>query len=268
MRSVEVTAINDQLSSAIQKAEQASQAKSEFLAKMSHEFRTPLNAIIGYSELLKEEIEDDVKSNHIADIDKIHISAKHLLYIINDVLDLSKIEAGKMDLHLETFDVHQLIDEVRSTMKNFVGRNGNQLITNYAMDETLMMSDPIKLRQILINLLSNAGKFTQNGLIEMNIDNFSQNGLDWLSFKVKDNGIGISPENQKNLFRAFSQADSSTSRKYGGTGLGLTITKRFVQMMGGQISVESVVGKGSTFEFQLPITFSSAAAQSLETSKL
>ncbi len=252
LRSAEVSAINAQLSIAIEKAEQGSKAKSEFLAKMSHEFRTPLNAIIGYSELLKEEMEDTQEQGYLVDLDRIHTAAKHLLTLINDILDISKIEAGKMELHPETFDVRQIINEVLSTMRDLVEKNGNQLIVEYIDEPGLMMSDPVKLRQILLNLIGNSGKFTQQGRVELKVGRFVDNGSNWLRFQVKDTGIGISPEDQKKLFQTFTQADGSTTRKYGGTGLGLAITQRFVHMMGGQITVESSPGQGSTFELWLP----------------
>jgi two-component system, sensor histidine kinase len=255
LRTEEVSAINTQLSVAKENAEQASKAKSEFLAKMSHEFRTPLNAIIGYSELLKDEMEGTQEINYLPDLDRIHTAARHLLALISDILDISKIEAGRMDLHVEIFDVQQIIDEVLSTMRDMVEKNGNQLTVKYENDLGLMMNDPVKLRQILLNLIGNAGKFTQNGQVELHAFRFTEEESNWLCFRVKDTGIGISPEDQKKLFTTFTQADGSTTRKYGGTGLGLAITQRFVQMMGGQITVESTPGKGSTFELRLPVEF-------------
>ncbi len=259
-RSEEVTAINAQLSLAKEKAEQASRAKSDFLAKMSHEFRTPLNAIIGYSELLRDELEEANERNHVADLDRIHTAARHLLALINDILDISKIEAGRMELHVEIFDVRQVINEVLSTMRDLVERNGNQLIVNYKNDLGVMMSDAVKLRQILLNLIGNAGKFTQQGRVELHARRYeSANGdvdTHRLCFQVKDTGIGISEEDQKKLFKTFTQADGSTTRKYGGTGLGLAITQRFVHMMGGDITVQSELGKGSTFELHLPAELS------------
>jgi signal transduction histidine kinase len=258
--------INDQLSIAINKAEQASKAKSDFLAKMSHEFRTPLNAIIGYSELLKEEMEGSKEQYYLPDLDRIHHAARHLLTLINDVLDISKIESGKMELYLETFDVRQLTREVLSTTQAMVEKNGNELIVSYGTGLTRMTSDPVKLRQTLLNLIGNSGKFTKNGRVELHVSQVVNNGSDWLRFQVKDTGIGISPENQKILFQAFTQADSSTARKYGGTGLGLAITQRFVEIMEGRITVESVLGQGSTFELQIPLEHSAVqkAAQSSE----
>jgi signal transduction histidine kinase len=252
LRSAEVTAINAQLNIAIHKVEQASKAKSEFLAKMSHEFRTPLNAIIGYCELIKEETEEAGESERVADLVKIHTAAKHLLGLINDVLDISKIEAGKMHLFVETFDIQNVLDETQSTIQELIEKNANQLRLEYAQDLGVMTSDRMKLKQILLNLLGNSGKFTKNGEVLLTVRHFNDNGSRWLLFQVKDTGIGISPEVQKTLFQAFFQADNSATRKFGGTGLGLTITQRFVQMMGGTISIESAPGKGSTFEVKLP----------------
>jgi signal transduction histidine kinase len=259
LRSAEVSAMNDQLSIAIEKAEQASRTKSEFLAKMSHELRTPLNAIIGYSELLKEEMEETQGCEYLADLNRIHTAAKHLLALINDILDISKIEAGKMELRLEPFDVRHVINEVLSTMHNLVEKNGNQLIVEYANNPGTMFSDPVKLRQILLNLIGNSGKFTQNGRVELHIDRFMAQGAAWLSFRVIDTGIGISIEDQNKLFQAFTQADSSTTRKFGGSGLGLAISQRFVQMMGGEIAVKSNPGSGSTFALRLPAELSAGA---------
>ncbi len=256
LRSAEVSAINAQLSSAIEKAEHASKAKSEFLAKMSHEFRTPLNAIIGYSELLKEEMEEMQLQSYQTDLDRIHTAAKHLLTLINDILDLTKIEAGKMELHIESFSARQVVDEVLSTMRDLVQKNGNLLIVEYANDPGRMVSDPVKLRQILLNLIGNSGKFTSQGRVELHLRRFRNNGSNWVRIQVKDTGIGISAEDQKKLFQTFSQADSSTTRKYGGTGLGLAISQRFVNMMGGQITVDSTPGRGSIFELQLPAEIS------------
>ncbi|MDM7997043.1 MAG: ATP-binding protein [Acidobacteriota bacterium] len=252
LRSAEVTAVNAQLNIAIQKAEQANRAKSDFLAKMSHEFRTPLNAIIGYCELIKEEATETEDAAYIADLDRIHTSARHLLALINDVLDISKIEAGKMEVFVERFDVGDILKEVYGTVCEQVEKNGNVLEFDYPEDLGSMMSDSMKLKQILLNLLGNSGKFTQNGHVSLNAGRIARNGVPWLQFQVKDTGIGIRHEDQKKLFQAFSQVDDSTSRKYGGTGLGLAITQRFVQMLGGTIHLESEPGRGSTFEICLP----------------
>jgi len=256
LRSAEVSAINAQLNLAIQKAELANKAKSEFLAKMSHEFRTPLNAIIGYCELIKEEADEIDELGFVDDLNRIHTSAKHLLALINDILDISKIEAGKMEIFVETFDVRDALEEVWNTVHDLVEKNGNELEFECSENLGSMTSDQMKLKQVLINLVGNSAKFTQNGLVRLNTSLFNRNGSEWLRFQVIDTGIGIDPEDQKKLFQAFSQADNSTSRRYGGTGLGLAITQRFVQMMGGTITVESTPGKGSTFEVQLPAELS------------
>jgi signal transduction histidine kinase len=249
LRSAEISAINNQLQVAIENAEKASKAKSEFLAKMSHELRTPLNAVIGYTELLKEEIQEP---DYLQDLDKKHTAAKHLLSVINDILDISKIEAGKMELHVEAFEVRQLIEETISTMREVVERNGNKLSIKMIYDPGTMISDPVKIRQILLNLVGNAGKFTHGGRIELQVLRYAENNSEWVCFEVADTGIGISPEVRQKLFQAFTQADSSTSRKYGGTGLGLAITNNFVQMMGGMIQLESALSVGSTFRVRLP----------------
>jgi signal transduction histidine kinase len=259
LRSAEVSAINEQLTAAKELSEKASKAKSEFLAKMSHELRTPLNAIIGYSELLKEEMEEHDEAIFLQDVGKINIAALHLLTLINNVLDISKIEAGKMELHLETFNIRVLIHEVVSTIHDIVERNANQLKVTFADDPRTMTTDPVKLKQILLNLIGNAAKFTTQGHIDLFVHRTAKdNGHDWVFFKIKDTGIGIPEEHQEKLFQSFSQADSSTASKYGGTGLGLAITHRFVELMGGEISVESIQGSGSTFEIKLPVDFSSA----------
>ncbi|TWH42866.1 response regulator [Dulcicalothrix desertica] len=229
-------------------AENANSAKSHFLANMSHELRTPLNAIIGYSEILFEEMTDANSTQLIPDVQKIHGAGKHLLELINSILDLSKIEAGKMELYLETFDIAAMIQDVAATIQPLINKHGNKLILNYSHDIGTMRSDITKLRQSLFNLLSNASKFTENGKITLTVKN--QNKCTTIS--VSDTGIGMTPEQLANIFQAFSQADASTTRKYGGTGLGLVITQKFCQMMGGNISVESIFGEGTTFTIVLP----------------
>jgi signal transduction histidine kinase/CheY-like chemotaxis protein len=233
-------------------AEEASRAKSTFLANMSHELRTPLNAIIGYSEMLEEETRDSGKSDNVQDLRKIQSAGKHLLSLINDVLDLSKIEAGKMGLHLENFEVASLIDEMTNTLQPAAAKNGNRIHVHVAKNVSGMHADVTKVRQILFNLLSNACKFTDHGTISVEVDQSEAEGRDWVRFRVSDTGIGITATQKENLFHEFSQADASIARKYGGTGLGLAITYRFVQLMKGRISVESEPGKGATFTVHLP----------------
>jgi signal transduction histidine kinase/CheY-like chemotaxis protein len=233
-------------------AEEASRAKSTFLANMSHELRTPLNAIIGYSEMLEEETQESQKPESVQDLRKIQTAGKHLLSLINDVLDLSKIEAGKMGLHLENFDVPPLIDEMVTTLQPAAAKNGNTIQVKVAKNVGTMRADVTKVRQILFNLLSNACKFTDHGTISVDVDQRMVAGQDWFRFRVSDTGIGISASQKSKLFQEFAQADASIARKYGGTGLGLAITHRFVQLMKGRISVESEPGKGSIFSVELP----------------
>jgi len=233
-------------------AEEASRAKSTFLANMSHELRTPLNAIIGYSEMLEEESRESGKSDSVQDLRKIQSAGKHLLSLINDVLDLSKIEAGKMGLHLENFEVAPLIDEMTAALQPAAAKNGNTIHVHVAKSLAAMHADVTKVRQILFNLLSNACKFTDHGTISVDVDQSKAEGRDWIRFRVSDTGIGITAKQKENLFHEFSQADASIARKYGGTGLGLAITYRFVQLMKGRVSVESEPGKGSTFTVHLP----------------
>jgi signal transduction histidine kinase/DNA-binding NarL/FixJ family response regulator len=233
-------------------AEDANRAKSAFLANMSHELRTPLNAIIGYSEMLEEEHQDAGRDENVRDLQKIQAAGKHLLSLINDVLDLSKIEAGKMGLHLETFDLEPMIEEIVTTLKPAAEKNANRIGIELPPEIGSMHADITKVRQILFNLLSNACKFTDHGDINLKVERRSSHGQERIRFSVTDTGIGITPEQQFNLFQEFAQADGSISRKYGGTGLGLAISSRFVEMMHGQIGVESQSGTGSTFTFELP----------------
>jgi len=233
-------------------AEEANRAKSTFLANMSHELRTPLNAIIGYSEMLEEETRDSGKIENAQDLKKIQAAGKHLLSLINDVLDLSKIEAGKMGLHLETFDVPQVIEEMVTTLQPAAAKNANSIHVHLAENVSVMKADITKVRQILFNLLSNACKFTDHGNISVNVDQIKVEQRDWIQFRVGDTGIGISAKQKENLFLEFAQADASIARKYGGTGLGLAITHRFVHLMKGQINVESEPGQGAIFTVQLP----------------
>jgi signal transduction histidine kinase/DNA-binding response OmpR family regulator len=238
------------LAKAVKDAEEASKAKSSFLAKMSHELRTPLNAIIGYSEILREDAVDDGDTRTAEDLDKVLNAARHLLGLINDVLDISKIEAGKMELYLETFDIPKTVHEVIATAQPLVGKKGNVLALDCPPDIGAMHADATKLRQMLLNLLSNASKFTEKGTVTLKISRVPDE--DSIDFAVIDTGIGMNPEQLSRLFQAFSQADASTASKYGGTGLGLAISKQFAQMMNGDITVTSAAGVGSTFTIRLP----------------
>jgi signal transduction histidine kinase len=256
-------------------AESANRAKSIFLSSMSHELRTPLNAIIGYSEMLQEDAQELViPDDFVADLEKIYTAGKHLLALINDVLDISKIEAGKMDLYPETFEIDSLLDNVISTINPMVEMNHNTLTVTCDDNAGTMHSDLTRVRQILFNILSNACKFTRQGSISLDVtcyrkqhfevSDFAEASdpdlpkpadhcyLEWVMFRVRDTGIGMSEEQLQRLFQPFTQADASTTRKYGGTGLGLALSRRFCQMMGGEVTVESVVGEGSTFTIHLP----------------
>jgi len=261
---------------ALEAAEAASTAKSAFLANMSHELRTPLNAIIGYSEILQEETEELGYDELIPDLDKIRTSGRHLLSLINDILDISKIEAGRMDLYFETFDIATVIEEVASTAAPLIEKNGNTLNLHQISNMGTMHGDVTKVQQILLNLLSNAAKFTQNGTITLTASRekiaghsseprpentsepaaTSQSSIaskEFLVVNCTDTGIGMNPEQLQHIFQPFTQADVSTTRKYGGTGLGLAISQRFCLMMGGNISVKSQEGVGSTFTIRLPV---------------
>ena len=243
-----------QLELARDAAESANSSKSQFLANMSHELRTPLNAIIGYSEMLQEECEDlgDPVVRLVPDLKQIHASGKHLLALVNDILDLSKIESGKMELYLEPVDVCSVVADVATTVQPLVDKNGNSLEVRCPADTGAMRADLTKIRQSLFNLLSNAAKFTRGSKIVLEGWRERIGSADWVTFRVIDSGIGMTPDQVERLFRPFTQADASTSRQYGGTGLGLTITRRFCQMMGGDVTVQSTPGKGSIFTIHLP----------------
>jgi PAS domain S-box-containing protein len=233
-------------------AEAASLSKSQFLANMSHELRTPLNAIIGYSEILQDQARESGQDDAIADLEKIHAAGRHLQSLIDHILDLSKIEAGKMELLLETFDVAQLVGEVTTTLQKLVEQNGNTLQVHCGAEVGYMRADMTKVRQVLFNLLSNAGKFTENGAVRVETMRVSDGGRDRICIAVHDTGIGMTEAQIARLFEDFTQVDASTTRKYGGTGLGLAISRRFCEMMGGSIDVDSELGRGSTFRIELP----------------
>lgn len=244
--------MEEELHKAVWATEQATRAKSDFVANMSHELRTPLNAIIGYSEMLFEDAQRAGRESDTADLRKIQDAGKHLLGLIDNVLDLAKIEAGKMTLYLETFELRPMIDSVAATMAGLVKKNGNALTVCCAEDIGAIHSDLTKVRQTLFNLLSNACKFTRNGTITLTALRETIKAVDWITFRVSDTGIGMTPEQQAKMFEAFTQADDSTTRTYGGTGLGLAITKSFCQLMGGEVALTSEAGKGTTFTVRLP----------------
>jgi signal transduction histidine kinase/CheY-like chemotaxis protein len=240
------------LAQAMVSAEAANQAKSEFLANMSHELRTPMNAILGYSEMLMEEAEDVGQDDFIPDLKKINLAGNHLLSLINDVLDLSKIESGKMEAFAETFDIGALIDQVSGTAQPLMAKNSNHFKIERSEQLGKAFQDVTKIRQSLLNMISNAAKFTHEGTITLQAERESIDGVDWLTFAVNDTGIGIPEDKLEHVFKEFSQADSSTTRDYGGTGLGLTISRRFCQMLGGDMTVTSELGAGSTFTIRVP----------------
>ncbi|MGV3524562.1 MAG: PAS domain S-box protein [Candidatus Sericytochromatia bacterium] len=233
-------------------AEAANQTKSLFLANMSHELRTPLNAILGYSEMLQEEAQENAQLYLLDDLDKINNAGKHLLALISDVLDFSKIEAGRMEIYCEAFAVGPLLQEVTETLHFMLQKNGNQLVLDLAPDLGEMRSDLVKIRQCLLNLLSNAAKFTEDGTVTLRAFREQGHQGETYVFSVEDTGIGMNAEQLARLFQPFTQADASTTRRYGGTGLGLALTQRFAEMLGGSVAVSSTEGEGSRFVMRLP----------------
>jgi signal transduction histidine kinase len=241
-------------------AEAATKAKGQFLAAMSHELRTPLNAIIGYSEMVAEAMADDGVTGYEADLMKVTSAGRHLLSLINDILDHSKLVAGKMTLDLEPFDIVPLLDEVMDTVEPLAKKNSNRLQRLYDSALGTMHADPKRLRQSLLNLLSNAIKFTSSGSITLEVQRHREPEAEWLVFHVRDTGIGIPADKLDTIFQEFEQAESSTTRKYGGTGLGLSISRGFCRMMGGDIVVRSTPGSGSTFSLWLPAIVDAAGS--------
>jgi signal transduction histidine kinase/DNA-binding response OmpR family regulator len=255
-----------ELSMARDEALAANRAKSTFLANMSHELRTPLNAIIGYSEMIQEDSQDAGHGEYTEDLERIVSSGRHLLGLINDVLDLSKIEAGKVELHAEDLDVAELVAGAAETIRPLVAERGNTLEVASGEELGSMHSDATRLRQVLYNLLSNAAKFTSAGTVTLSAQREREAGGDQIVFRVRDTGIGMTPEQMALIFEAFSQAESTTTRDYGGTGLGLAITKRFCEMLGGSVGVESEPGVGSQFEVRLPAIMPSEVAEPVSAS--
>ena len=259
----ELTEANARAEAAKEAAEEHSRAKSRFLANMSHELRTPLSAVIGYSEMLEEEAEELGQESLLKDLGKIKSNAQHLLGLINDVLDLSKVEAEKMDLYPEDIDIAAFVSDAAATVEALVSKKGNVLVLDVADDVGMARSDAVKLRQCLFNLLSNAAKFTENGTITLRAGREPDTVGDWLRFSVRDTGIGMSPEQVGRLFERFSQADETTTRKFGGTGLGLALSRAFAQLLGGDITVESVEGQGTCFSLRVPAVAPDSAVEAV-----
>jgi len=272
-RTAELSTINEQLMQEIAErkrteenlkyakevAEAANIAKSRFLANMSHELRTPLNAIIGYTEMLEEDANDLGYDDCLPDLEKVHSAGKHLLELISNILDISKIEAGKMELFNERFDLAEMIRELVGVFQPILEKNHNQFqlkgVDGLSVE---MFVDRTRMSQILLNLLNNAAKFTENGIITLAVEYIEAEEYDdesWIDFRITDNGIGMSQDQIGKLFQPFTQADASTTRKYGGTGLGLTIVKQFTELMGGSVSVTSALEQGTTFVVRLPVIY-------------
>ncbi|MGO8920273.1 MAG: sensor histidine kinase [Stellaceae bacterium] len=249
-----LTLLTTQLSAATEEAKLASRAKTEFLARMSHELRTPLNAVIGYSEMLLEDVDagDRLGAAHATDLKRIHSAGRHLLSMVTDVLDLSKIEAGRMDVRAQPIDLARFIDDIAATCRHIVAARRNELQVERAADLGRMIGDATKLRQVTLNLLSNAAKFTENGRITLAVARERRDGGDWISIAVSDTGIGIDRDTLAKLFTNFTQADPSIAARYGGTGLGLALSRKLCRLMGGDIAAESEPGRGSRFTLRVP----------------
>ena len=258
-REEDLTVNNEKLLKAREEANNANQAKSQFLANMSHELRTPLNAVIGLTEMLKEDAEDDENEDYLEPLDRIHNASKHLLTLINDILDLSKIEAGKIELFEEEFSLPKMVEDVIETSKPLAEKNDNRIEIRMDQDLDSIYADQTRVRQIILNLISNACKFTEKGEVHIEVRKILEVETDLIEISVRDTGIGLSEEQQQKLFQAFTQADSSTTRKYGGTGLGLTITRQLSRLMGGDVTVESELGKGTKFTASLRLKRSDAS---------
>jgi len=247
---IENVRLFDEIQDKSRQLAEASQHKSQFLANMSHELRTPLNAIIGVSEMLREDAE--AAKQDVEPLDRVLGAGRHLLALINDILDLSKIEAGRMELAVSSFPLAPLIADVVKTIEPLAAKNSNKVAAHCDAGIGTVEADQMRLRQALLNLMSNANKFTDRGTISIDARQGQESGRDWITIAVADSGIGMTPEQMDKLFQEFSQASSKTASKYGGTGLGLVISKRFCQMMGGDITVESEPGRGSTFTIRVP----------------
>lgn len=248
----ELQVTNQRLAAAAIEARLANQAKSRFLANMSHELRTPLNAIIGYSEMLQEEDGVAQTAESAADLERIKVAARHLLSLIDNILDLSKIEAGKVELQVEAVDIADVVKQVQSTISPLVDKHNNQFIVNVPEGIGPMRSDAVRLRQVIINLLGNAFKFTNHGTVSLGVSRVMRDHIEWIEFEIRDTGIGMTKEQAAKLFEPFMQADNSTTRRFGGTGLGLAISKNICNLLGGDIVVSSASGSGSTFTVRLP----------------